>query len=252
MQSLRAFEGKQLVSYLRGGDYAHAGNTESIDLVMERFKKSSDNQIIDVGCGLGGTAHYLQKNNWGQLTGIDLEKKSIDYAKENYKGVEFYQTDVVDLPLTFKKQKFDIICLFNAFYAFNKPIQALHSLHKISHSQSRIAIFDYSDLTNGNNPLYRESQENIPAFKPINLSNTFEELSKIGWSTIDMIDISEKYLAWYEQLISKLHANSNYILEHFGQQAFDKSLSTYSNLVVYLEKRQLGGVIIYAERGRGN
>ncbi|MEI9901962.1 MAG: class I SAM-dependent methyltransferase [Hyphomicrobium sp.] len=33
-------------------------------------------------CGRGGTAAYMQNHGWGRVTGIDIEPKSIEYARE--------------------------------------------------------------------------------------------------------------------------------------------------------------------------
>ena len=60
MLSLRKITGKKLLSFLRDGDFAHAGETEAINLLMGQFRKKRIQYILDVGCGLGGTAHYLQ------------------------------------------------------------------------------------------------------------------------------------------------------------------------------------------------
>ena len=53
---LNSFQGKRLLALARGGDYAHAGETESIDLVWTRLPKKPPQQVLDAGCGRGGTA----------------------------------------------------------------------------------------------------------------------------------------------------------------------------------------------------
>ena len=49
-----------------------------------------------MGCGLGGTAKHIQDQGFGEVTGFDVEKKSIQYAMEHYPDVEFHTADVVD------------------------------------------------------------------------------------------------------------------------------------------------------------
>src|SRR5438874_1042531 len=115
LNSLRKFNGKKLVSYLRQGDYAHAGDIESIIQVMSKFRKNTHRTILDAGCGLGGTANFIQQNGWGKVTGIDIEFDSIMYAKEVYPDIPFYQCDILDVYQKLNT-KFDIICLFNTFY----------------------------------------------------------------------------------------------------------------------------------------
>ncbi len=67
---LRAYARKQLVSFLKKGNFAHAGEEgEAIDLAFANLPHSSKQGILDVGCGLGGTATYMQKHHLGQVTG---------------------------------------------------------------------------------------------------------------------------------------------------------------------------------------
>ena len=52
--------------------------------------------ILDVGCGQGGTANFVQENGWGRVVGFDIEEESIAYAKERYKAVQFWVGDAAD------------------------------------------------------------------------------------------------------------------------------------------------------------
>jgi SAM-dependent methyltransferase len=81
---LNSFQGKRLLALARGGDYAHAGETESIDLVWNRLPKTPTQQVLDAGCGRGGTAAYIQRAGWGKVTGIDIEGESIQRGRDVY------------------------------------------------------------------------------------------------------------------------------------------------------------------------
>ena len=75
MTSMRQYTGKHLVAFLRGKNYAHAGEEEAISIVLDEFPKKNDRVILDVGCGLGETANFIQKNGWRLVTGFDIEKE---------------------------------------------------------------------------------------------------------------------------------------------------------------------------------
>ena len=96
--------------------------------------------IADLGCGDGDMlrkiAKYCQiKNIHVQLTGIDLNPKSISLAKELSKGfseISFVQMDILNL--NSKKIKFDVITITLTMHHFsNKEIMAfLNHFIKIS------------------------------------------------------------------------------------------------------------------------
>lgn len=62
--------------------------TVSYDFMIHKkrydiVKNFSSGKILDVGCGLGYGSKII-KNIENQITGIDVDKHSIDYAKKNY------------------------------------------------------------------------------------------------------------------------------------------------------------------------
>src|SRR5689334_10957245 len=111
------FSGKQLLALIRESDYAHAGEQEAIEITLRNYPRSPEQLLLDVGCGRGGTAHYVQEKGWGKVVGLDVEPESIAHARRVYPAIEFQACDVVESPSVLGRQ-FDLIYLFNSFYAF--------------------------------------------------------------------------------------------------------------------------------------
>lgn len=247
--SLRTYPGKKLLSYLRNGDYAHAGEAESIIQVMNRFPKSKHRTILDVGCGLGGTASFIEENGWGDVVGIDIERESIEYAKHQYPSIEFYVADVVNAHTILSDRKFDLICLFNSFYAFNDKELALRSLSQVANLHAKLVIFDYVDpLEVGITPLFREGDNQTAPFKPIKLQSIKDTLHSCNWYLAEIIDVSDDYSRWYADLLDRLNNKKKFAIEKFGVDAFDKACKTYTEIYDAIITKNLGGVIIYAEK----
>lgn len=66
------------------------------------FIKEND-YILDVGCGTGNHAEFLQKHN--KIDGIDLNKEMLDIAKNKLKG-NLYNYNILDININ---QKYDVI-----------------------------------------------------------------------------------------------------------------------------------------------
>ena len=75
---------KLLLSAVRKGAYAHAGEEEAIEIAFSLIPKDPNRTLLDVGCGLGGTAAYLQNNGWGQVSGIDKDPQMIEHVQRHY------------------------------------------------------------------------------------------------------------------------------------------------------------------------
>jgi len=110
---MNSFQGKQILAMVRHGDFAHAGEEEAIERALREVPKDCDQQILDAGCGRGGTAAYMQYHGWGRVTGIDVEPKSIAHAREAYPELTFVCCDINEVAKHLKRC-FDVITLFNA------------------------------------------------------------------------------------------------------------------------------------------
>ncbi len=247
VKGLRWYEGKRLVSTVRGSDYAHAGEEEAIDFCLSPYSKNKNRLILDAGCGQGGTAHFIQRQGWGQVTGCDIETSSIHYAKEHYPDVEFVTADVVEANQKLKGHFFDLICLFNSFYAFPNQPQALKSLHELGKAGTEIIIFEYSDLTpNDNNPLTIKNNP-IKNFLPIRMDNIHQLAQDAGWECKEIKEINNQYKKWYQNFLNELKGKKENIIAHFKEEGYLEALNRYTKIYNAIENGILGGCVFYGK-----
>jgi len=78
--------------------------------LIKRYKKSSGNSLLDVGCGTGKHVERLAKEF--ECVGMDVSESMLERARANVKGVEFVQGDMTDFDLG---RRFDVVvCLFSS------------------------------------------------------------------------------------------------------------------------------------------
>lgn len=73
---------------------------------------SANERVLDIGCGVGALAHSLASRTGAKVTGIDLNGKSIAFAKERHQHADltFREGDALtDLP----GEEFDVAVLSN-------------------------------------------------------------------------------------------------------------------------------------------
>lgn len=143
--SMNSYQGKQILALVRAGDYAHAGEEEAIERALGGLPKDSTRQILDAGCGRGGTAAYIQNHGWGQTTGIDIEPRSIDYARQTFPNVAFTCCDIHDVAAHVPPH-FDAVTLFNVLYALAEQAAGLRALASRARTGATLVVFDYVDL----------------------------------------------------------------------------------------------------------
>jgi len=91
-----------------GKDYN--AEAKKIHVLIQRYKKSDGNLLLEVACGTGLHISHLKQNY--KIEGLDLDNEMLKMARRNYPGIRFHQGDMVDFDLG---RQFDAItCLFSS------------------------------------------------------------------------------------------------------------------------------------------
>lgn len=244
--SMNSFQGKQILALVRDGDFAHAGEEEAIERALREVPKDPNQQILDAGCGRGGTAAYMQYHGWGRVTGVDVEPKSIAHAHEAYPDLTFICCDINEVAKRLKRC-FDVITLFNVLYALPDHAAGLRVLASRAKSKARLVLFDYVDRGNYQDaPLVDSGRPFLP--KPPMLADLAETLENGGWQLRSANDLNHDYERWYVALVSRIKTKRDAIEELASPDAFEHVLGLYSGLLSAIREGRLGGAVIYGEK----
>jgi len=112
------------------------------DYKYMRFLIPENSSILELGCGTGRLIHELKPSF---ATGVDISKKMILEAKNNYSNYEFFNLDIESEKLvnTIKK-KYDFIILSDLIGLVDDVQEVLSSLHHFCHSNSKIVLIGHS------------------------------------------------------------------------------------------------------------
>jgi len=244
--AMNSYLGKQILALVRGGDFAHAGEEEAIERALAGLPKDADRQILDAGCGRGGTAAYMQAHGWGRVTGIDIEPKAVSYANATYPASTFVHCDIADVA-TCVAAHFDVVTLFNVLYAISNQGAALRALAGRAKPNGRLVIFDYVDPGHYSQAPLRDGEiAFLP--NPPRRTHLADLLESGGWQLQSVEDLSDDYARWYEALVAKIEAKRAGIEELAGPDGFAHVLGLYSGLLAAVREGRLGGALIYAEK----
>jgi len=239
-----------LLSDLRGGDYAHAGDVEAIDLVLDKILKINpkvkSGNVLDVGCGFGGTLEYLRNQGFTNLYGVDINAESINYAKTKYQNIHFDLLDALEIESFYPKEKFDLVIMFNSIYAITDKKKLLESLAKISKKDAILVVFDYSSpKQNKALPILDFSGKKM---LPIELKSFSTDLKETNWHLIEAKDLSNEFITWYSKFIDRLRNKKNYLEQNFSKNDINQVESSFSYFLNQLKNKNMEGVVIYATK----
>lgn len=239
-----------LLSQLRGGDYAHAGDIEAIEIVLEKVlslaPQVKNEAALDVGCGFGGTANYLYQHGFKNVHGMDLDQAAVYYAKDKYPSIDFKAADALNIDTIYSPHQFSFLYLFNVIYAIQDKALLLKKLANIAKPGSLLVIFDYAQGKN----LLEKSMKDLAgeSMYPIQMNSLQKELRNAGWKIVEITDMTSHYIIWYKRLLEKLSAQSPLLKKDFSAEDLSKVEKTFTFLLNQLEQGNLESVIIYARK----
>lgn len=244
--TMNSYRGKQVLALVRDGAYAHAGEVAAIQMTLAGIPKDSERRILDAGCGIGGTAAYLQEKGWGRVTGIDIDAESVAAAAEAYPALSFHACNIYDAGRSLEGP-FDLITLFNVLYAIDDQRRALRSLAGSAAPDAVLLLFDYLDLGDYHaGSVAEETKHLLPA--PIKHSEVESTLKAAGWQLDRQRRIDADYRRWYEDLVAKIEAKRKAIEALAGAEVFAYVHGVYSDLLTQITAGHLGGIIVKASR----
>jgi 2-polyprenyl-3-methyl-5-hydroxy-6-metoxy-1,4-benzoquinol methylase len=141
--------------------------------IPEWFKEIIDSKWItssktlDLGCGNGYFANYLSKKGF-KVTGIDVSKEIIKFAKESYKNknLDFKQSDVFSKELL--KDKYNFLYDVGLFHNIlpEKRKEYSKTLFKLLNREGKFLLFcfDKREKTFNNKKFYFNSLINMYSY----------------------------------------------------------------------------------------
>jgi ubiquinone/menaquinone biosynthesis C-methylase UbiE len=243
---MNSYTGKQLLAIVRDSDYAHAGEEEAIELALRPVPRPPDQLLLDVGCGRGGTAKYVQDHGWGTVVGIDVEPDSIARARRVYPDIAFHACDVVQAGSVIDSEH-DLIYLFNSFYAFEDQPQALATLARLAKPSGQLVLFDYTDRGGyGSDPLACDGEPFLA--HPVRPGAIGDMLRPAGWQLTEVEDLTAAYDRWYDSLLERIDAKRARLVDVVGMDGFDFVRGMYAALLGAIRGGSLGGAVVRARR----
>ena len=88
----------------------HTAEAYQVHEIIQAYKKSASNTLLEVACGTGIHASVLQQ--FYMVEGLDLDNKMLAVARQHYPEIPFHQADMVDFDLG--KQFDAVTCLFSS------------------------------------------------------------------------------------------------------------------------------------------
>lgn len=97
-------------------DEFHIGGVEATRDVLAQLAIRPGDRVLDIGCGIGGTARFIAQETGASVTGVDVTEEFVDTARRltalaEIDDIEFFEASALALP--FEAHSFDVATLMH-------------------------------------------------------------------------------------------------------------------------------------------
>lgn len=208
--------------------------------------------LLDIGCSYGLLMEYFIKKKW-QVTGIDISKNAINYAKS--KGLNCYNTNVENFV---PERKFDVIVMSHVLEHLEKPIESLKIIKewllpagiiyiRVPNVDSRFLPSIYQNFLGELKPF-----EHLFYFSKTTLNLLLEKVGlKSSIKTDTRIDLGDALNCYFRAkfVLKKSWQNLNYRIDTknkkrylFAKHAYGEIISLLNNVPIGPKNREIVAV----------
>lgn len=189
-------------------DGFHIRGRQATRELLEELSLPDTPSVLDLGCGIGGTARLLANEYGAQVHGVDIVDEYCDVARELTRRVglsdqiTFHQGNVVDLPVG--SDQFDLVLSEHVQMNVRDKRGYIQEVVRVLRPGGR---FTFYEIFAG-----PEDEQHLPVpwadvpsvsflTTPTAFRNTLEEA---GLDVLRWTDCTEEGHAWFEQMIEKV------------------------------------------------
>jgi ubiquinone/menaquinone biosynthesis C-methylase UbiE len=131
-------------------------STDLIDTFVNYLP--SHPKVLDAGCGSGRDCNFLHESG-AEVTGVDLSKGLLDFAKKQYHELQFVQANFLDLP--FENESFDGLWAHAALVhleSIEDVKKALVEFHRVLRDKGILHVYVRERPPTGERDLYFDKE----------------------------------------------------------------------------------------------
>lgn len=131
---------------LKPVDEFHTGGLEATDALLSQLEITPETKVLDIGCGLGGTARHIVHRYGAHVSGIDLTPVFVEVGQALNKQVHLEEAidlqvaSATELPMP--DASFDLVTMFHVGMNISDKEHLFAEVARVLKPGGRFALFD--------------------------------------------------------------------------------------------------------------
>jgi phosphoethanolamine N-methyltransferase len=220
-----------------GAGFISTGGIDSTKVIFNENPIPTGARVLDVGCGIGGPAKFLNDHFDADVLGVDLASNCIRIANKRHESnpkLNFLVADATSYE--FEDSSFDLIYSRDVILHIASKDQLFSRLLKATKPGGKLIMTDYCC---GPQEKWDDEFKSYVAQRGYTLV-TVDQYKKIleeaGW----VVDRAEDKTEWFKEILetekSRALANKKQFLEHFTEADFEHLMEGWDSKLVRVPK----------------
>lgn len=244
--------GIAVIEMMYSTDYLSIGGAESTQKLADLAGLRANDQLLDVGCGLGGPALHLAAHYGVHVTGLDLVDVNIAEANKRAAAASlsakatFQQGDAIALP--FDAESYDVVWGQDAWCHVPDKRALIEQCARVLRPGGCIAFSDWLELRDMSGP----RRDTIYAASASTNMQTYGGyamlLDECGFDISHSEDISADFVRQYAKIMQHLPTVEAQVTHRFGPKTYAIVLQKNTDIADAFEDGLLGGGLYVATK----
>lgn len=196
-------------------------------------KIESWTKVLDVGCGIGGSAFHMAKNYQVNVHGVDLSKNMLQIGQERAKefGQDQVKFEFCDITKAdFETESFDVIYSRDTILHIGEKEKLFTNFLKWLKPGGQLLITDYC---HGEGELSQEFQDYVKqrCYSITTVSNYGKILEKVGFAEVKAEDNSNRFIEVLNTEMQHFENEKGDFIKEFSESDYNAIIGGWANKV---------------------
>jgi len=214
-----------------GHTFVSTGGLETTQELVQKINLQPNFQVLDVGCGIGGSAFYMARQYGVQVHGIDLSINMLNiafeyaYQQPRECKITFEYCDATTKQ--FSPNQFDVIYSRDAILHIENKLQLFKNFYTFLKPGGQVLITDYCKGDTEGSEDFRQYVSNR-GYHLLTVSDYGKVLEEAGFVNVQPIDATNRFVEVLQFELNKLQNEQEQFIADFSQEDFDDLVSGWS------------------------
>ncbi|XP_046849379.1 phosphomethylethanolamine N-methyltransferase-like [Xenia sp. Carnegie-2017] len=236
-----------------GEDFVSTGGIETTKEFVSRLNLKENQRVLDIGCGIGGSAFYMAEKFGANVVGIDLSTNMVNIALERAAKKANIKDKVTLLVMdalkaSFEANSFDVVYSRDTILHIEQKEELFGLCHKWLKPGGQLLISDYCCGTNIENEEFISyvKQRNYFLLDP---SSYGKLLEKVGFADVDAQDRTEQFINVLTKEKERTVTNKDELLKIFTHEDYNALISGWTKKLKRCSIGYQKWGLFYAKKG---